>query len=359
MKKLTIRGRVVTPDEVIENGQITAIDGIITYVGEACDTDGELVEYKDKIIAPGFVDIHCHAGGEYWAYEDPVYVAKHHGAHGTTSLLCTFYRGETEEEYLRCFDAVTEAMKTEKNIKGVHMEGPYLNPYYGAASTGEGDTPDDGMYKSLADYGIVKQWTYAPEVEGTDEFLDYIVKKGIVPAIGHSAASPAQVEKAAKNGAKIVTHLFDATGCAVNPPRFDGTKEMDFSFATLLHDEFCYEIICDREYVHVRSDMIKLAHKIAGDDRIIAITDACTGDASTDYDINVVNGELDGSKLTMNKAAKNFYAIGFTLPQVFKFTSANPARVIGFEKTGKLEVGYYADIVVLDSDFEVEKVYLR
>ena len=210
----------------------------------------------------------------------------------------------------------------------------------------------------LAESGLVKQWTFAPEVENTDEFLSDLVKMGICPAIGHSAASPAEVSRAAKGGARLVTHLYDATGCAVEPTAYDGTIEVSFSFATLLEDNLYYEIICDKCGVHVRPEFVRLTAKTVGVDRICGVTDACTGDES-DTDINIVDGELYGSKLTMDGVARNFAAIGFSLPDVFKITSKNPATVVGLEKTGILKEGYFADIIVIDGDFNVEKVFVR
>lgn len=355
----TLYGRVVLENEVVEKGAVCVEDGVITYAGsrEGAPSVGEALDCGDNFIAPGFVDIHCHAGGDVWAYENPIQMARHHKKHGTTSMLCTFYRGFTTEEYLGFYKSVEEAMAVEPVIKGVHMEGPYLNPKYGASAVESVKIVRED-YIPLAESGLVKQWTFAPEVEGSEAFLADIVKYGICPAIGHSAASPEEVHRAAEGGARLVTHLFDATGCSIDPPSFEGTLEVSFSFAALLEDNFHYEIICDKNSVHVRKEYVRLTAKTVGVDRIVGVTDACTGDDS-DTDINILDGELNGSKLTMDGVARNFFDIGFTVPEIFRITAKNPAEVIGLERTGVLKAGNFADIIVIDENFNVKQVYTR
>lgn len=359
--KYTLLGKAVLEDRVVNDGAVCVENGVITYAGERSGAPvwerGGIYDLSGRYIAPGFVDIHCHAGGKYWTHENPAAVAAYHKAHGTTSMLCTFYRGFTTEEYLSFFEKVKSAMAEDSVIKGVHLEGPYLNPKYGAAPDSS-EKIERASYMPLAESGLVKQWTVSPEEEGSFDFISDIAKCGICPAIGHSAASPEQVHEAVKRGARLVTHLFDATGASIEPAAYDGTLEVSFSFAALLEDALSYEIICDRNSVHVRKEFVRLTEKIAGVDRIIGVTDACTGDDS-DTDINIVDGELYGSKLTMDGAARNFSNIGFSMPDVFKITAKNPAEIIGLEKTGVLKEGYFADIIVINDNFEVSEVFTR
>lgn len=98
--------------------------------------------------------------------------------------------------------------------------------------------------------------------------------------------------------------------------------------------------------------------KAVGVDRIIGITDCCAGGIDDESDVNVVNGELYGSRLTMNGVFKNFVKEGFSLSEVTRITSYNPAKAVGIEKIGKIEKGYYADIAVLDGDYNVTETFL-
>ena len=63
----TLYGRVVLPECVIEDGAVAVEGGKIVYAGEKnalAAPVGEEHDYSGKYIAPGYVDIHCHAGGE-------------------------------------------------------------------------------------------------------------------------------------------------------------------------------------------------------------------------------------------------------------------------------------------------------
>lgn len=357
LKTYTLTGAVVLCDRVVPRGALVVEDGVIKYAGEAegaCFL-GEVFDFGDGYIAPGFVDIHCHAGGTVAVHDDPYRASRFHLEHGTTSMLCTIYRGFTTEQYLDFISKIKEASGECGNIKGVHLEGPYLNPRYGAEASESGDRPVKENYMKLAATGMIKQWTSAPEVPGVLDFISDISKLGIVPAIGHSSAGPEEVAEAYRRGAKIVTHLYDATGKSVEPTRFDGTIEVSFNAAALLQDDMYYELICDEREIHVRGDLVRLAAKCVGVDRLMAITDACEGE-SDETDVNIVNGELYGSLLTMDKVAKNVHALGFSVPEVFRMTSSTPSRVIGLDRVGELVEGYFADVVVVDRDFKLKEV---
>jgi len=354
----TIFGTVVVGDEVITDGAVAVENGKIVYSGkrEGAPSIGEAVDYKDGLIVPGFIDIHCHAGGEKWCYEDPVFVAEHHLAHGTTSMCETLYRDMSIDDTVSAIAQIREAMKTCKNIIGVHLEGPYLNPKYGASVLDGEVFADPCDYMRLLEDDTVVHVSFAPEVRGTDAFLKVLCEKGIVPAVGHSMASFEEIEGAVKGGVRNVTHLFDATGASISPTRWDGTIEVDFNAAVLLCDGLTYELICDEKGIHVRPEMVRLAAKTVGIDNLIGITDACTGSCD-DTDVNFLNGELNGSKLTMNRVFRNFVSYGFSLTDAVKFTSTNAARLMGLFDKGSLSVGMTADIAVMDKEYNILKVY--
>lgn len=349
-----LRGRLLTKGEVLEDGALLVRNGIIVYAGAMAGAPEVDYTPVDGILAPGFVDIHCHAAGQVFAHEDPEAVAEHHLNHGTTAMLLTLYRDLGFERTLQALEEIKNRMPV--NVLGAHLEGPYLNPRYG---TGHGGTVqvNKDEYIRLAETGIIRQWTCAPEVEGVTEFIRYIKAQGIVPAIGHSEASPEQVFEAEKAGAGIVTHLFDATGCSRSQTRWAGTLETDFSTAALVCDDLYYEIICDREGVHVRPEFVKLAMKAAGLDRIVAITDCYVG-PEDGSDVNFNGTDLSGSKLTMDAAARNFKALGLSLPEVFQVVAENPAKAIGMERTvGSLTEGCRGDVLVVDEDINILSIY--
>lgn len=353
-KNMTIYGSLVLADKILPGGAVAVKDGIIVYAGPEADAPviGE-VRRTDKLIAPGYVDIHCHAGGATAFYEDPQKVLAYHLSHGTTGILATFYRDLWFDKALEYTNNMKVFLGPDSPLLGVHLEGPYLNPRYGTM-LGIENAVDPAQYKALADTGIIRQWTYAPEVEGTEEFARYIASRGIVPAIGHTEATPAQIYAAPGNGARIVTHLFDAMG---NPPSlWYGTEETNTSTACLVCDGLYYEIICDRKGIHVRSDKLRLAIKTVGLDRIVGITDCFMG-PEDGSDVNFVDGLLSGSKLTMEQAARNFLAVGLTVPQVLQVMAANPAAAIGMADTvGSLTPGCRGDLLLVDDGLNLYEV---
>ncbi len=355
----TLYGTVVTDGCIIESGAVAVENGTILYAEarEHAPVIGEVEDLTGCVLLPGFIDIHCHAGGEVWCHEDPHAVAEYHLKRGTTGLCCTLYRDLGTDGILAAQEKVKAAMKDSPSILGVHLEGPYLNPRYGAKPSDKPLFADPKEYIPLLETGIVRHATFAPEVEGTDQFLTDLLRLGIVGSIGHSEASPEAVRRAADRGARCVTHLFDATGSSISPTRWDGTIETDFNAAALLCDDLYYEIICDSMGVHVRREMLQLTKKLVGASRIIGITDACGGPGSTG-DVNFEDGELNGSKLTMDQVAKNFYAAGFSLSEIAMVTAGNAAKLLGiYGETGSLEQGKRADIVALTKDFTVKRVY--
>ena len=366
MIKAIIHARLVLPSGLLENGAVLYENGAILQAGpmETVDTScaDEILDAAGRLVGPGFVDIHCHAGGSVWAWQDPVGMAKHHLAGGTTSILCTMYHEQTPEQILQAARWIRQAMqdKTPGNIAGIHMEGPYLSPKYGAHLE-SARKPDPAEYETyIREFGdLIGQWTYSPEVEGNDAFAERLHELGFTMSIGHSEASFAMVEAAVKRGATICTHITDATG-TWGKTQFDGTKEVSFDQACMYFDELYCEIINDSLGAHVRPAMSRCIIKTVGLDRIIAVTDACTGTADAGTDVNVVNGELYGSLLRMIDCARNFsHNTDLTPHQVFTVCAANPARAIGLTDVGTIEPGKKANFVIIDGDWDLKQVILE
>ena len=71
-------------------------------------------------------------------------------------------------------------------------------------------------------------------------------------------------------------------------------------------------------------------------------------------------GGLAGSKLTMDKACKNVMgSTGCGIAQAFVMASTNPARAVGLDDVGSIEVGKEADLVFVDDKFHVQQVMLQ
>jgi N-acetylglucosamine-6-phosphate deacetylase len=70
-------------------------------------------------------------------------------------------------------------------------------------------------------------------------------------------------------------------------------------------------------------------------------------------------GALAGSALRYNEGVRNVAEItGLPLHQIVKATSWNQAQSLGLGGFGKIEAGFFADLVILNNDFSVWKTYV-
>jgi N-acetylglucosamine-6-phosphate deacetylase len=286
------------------------------------------------------------------SHEDPQAVMTYHRKNGTGAMLMTMYRTLGHEVTLEGIEKVKEAMKNDKGILGVHLEGPYLNPALGTAVAADVPRPDKNIYGKYLESGIIKMCTFAPELEGSAEFCRDLVANGVKAAMGHSAATYEQVHAAVEAGASVVTHVFNASEKTEGPISYRGTKNLDFDEACLLEDGLYYEVICDKKGIHVRPQMIKLLEKTVGKDRIVGITDCYGYDTveETGEDVNIDDqGEISGSRMNMTCVARNFLALGYSLADVFAITSYNPACAIGVSDIlGEIAEGKRANLLITD-----------
>jgi len=376
---LTIRGaRAVLPDTVLENATIRIEGGVIREVtaggAKPGAGGGAVFEAGGRVVGPGFFDPHCHGDGTTRFFDDPNTVVRNLLKHGTTSVLATIGYpdmvrdgiGGQLENFQRALQPQAKAV-----VAGVHLEGPYVNRKYGAqTSRGVIKQFDPVEYQELIErHGdLIKWWTCAPELPGSAEFIAAAKARGHVVAAGHSEATVEQIQAAIGQGLKVITHWTNATGNP-NAAAYRGTRFPGIDEASLVFDELTAEIIPDSGGRHVHPLMAKLLYKAKGADRVMVITDAGYGrpDDPTDpalakLDVSIdASGDLAGSRLNMAGAARNFRAFsGCTLPELFRMTSLNAARVLGLDgRVGSLERGKQANLIVLNDDFSVAHTFLQ
>lgn len=367
--------KVITPDGILENGCVLLDGDRITAVGTAAELSvpahTQVVDAEGLYVGPGFVDIHVHGGGQWMFDTDPVDAAKHFLAHGETTVLPTLYYNLDKETFLAAIRAVQEAAKQVKNIAGFYMEGPYMNPKYGASAElnkWKGEIREED-YKSLVDAAgtDARIWAIAPEREGLEPFMAYAkaVNPNTAFAVGHSEATPAQCRALKKYGITIHTHCMNATG---RIGESGGVRGLGPDEACLLDDEVYAELISDSLAIHVAPDMQKLVRKVKGADKIILISDSFVSPQPnptkyahvTDLSFDA-NGGLCGSKLTMDAAVRNYKKhTGCSIAEAFAAATANPARAVGlYHRVGSIEPGKQANLVFVDEDIHVKNVFLN
>ncbi|NLA83735.1 MAG: amidohydrolase family protein [Clostridiales bacterium] len=367
---------LIFPEYMMENGTVLIKNGKILdygYTGKISIPDGcRVIDAGGKYLGPGLIDIHTHAGGDYWFYEEPLKAARAHLMHGTTSLLPTVYFNATREQLLEQIEHIKENSKKEEGriIRGLYMEAPYLNPKFGADRENnpwkKPVDPKDYMELIEAAGDFAKVWCLAPERENIETFVKDVKTAipDIVFSVAHSEASPYEIERLMPYGLKLATHHTNATGDLQKYPECRGVSVDE---TVNYNDEIYAELICDRRGIHVDPYMLRMVLKIKGKNKIILISDACVFDGPVPEgyegvtDINFDHqGEIAGSKLTLDVACYNMMLhTGSSLCDVFKFASTNPAKLLGFNTKGRIEKGFDADLILVDDKMSVNLVILQ
>ena len=363
---------VVTPFRVAENHCIVAEDGRITQLGTANKvgkpSGARVIDVQGDIVCPGFIELHVHGGkGKNFnggTEEDFDQITRFHSEHGTTLMLATLYVDE-EKAYLQTIRDLAGYCAEPGNelLYGIHLEGPFINRAM------KGAMNEDYIWQANASNcqtlkeaggGHIKMITLAPELTGIDQIMQLAAQDGIVIGIAHSQARYEDIEVAIDNGLTQVTHIFNA----MHPLHH---RTPGVITAALLKRELKVHLIAD--CIHVHPAVIKLLYKLKGPTGIVLITDAvsATGQEDGTYElggqqihmkdqkVHLEDGTLAGSVITLEKSVKNLIEqVNIPIHEAIRMASLNPARVLGLDnRKGILAVGKDADMVVLDSEYEV------
>ena len=366
---------LVMRDHLIPEAVLLIEDGKIAAFGEAGHLsipDGcQIIDAQGLFVGPGLVDIHTHSGDVYWFKDEPEKAAQVHLAHGTTSVLATLYFDSPQAELLEQTVRVQEAMKTPAcaSIAGFYMETPYMNPKFGANRENnpwKGPICRDDYMDLIRQTGSdVRVWVVAPEREHIEEFVQDAKANNpsVRFAVGHSEASPQQIEALMPYGLCIGTHHTNATG---DLPKYPECRGVCVDETVNYNRDIYAEMICDSRGIHVDPYMQRLIRKIKGDDRLILISDACVFEGPIPEGYEGVTdlcfdfeGEIAGSKLTLEVACRNMMKhTGASIVDVFKFASYNPSRAVGLYDRGEIAVGKRADLIFTDHWMNVKTVIL-
>jgi len=371
---------LVMKDHLIPDAVLFMEDGVIAGFGEMRTTpipEGcEIIDAEGLYVGPGLVDIHSHAGNAVRFENDPYIAAEDHMTHGTTSVLATLGYRTKGPQYLEFFERIREAMSKPEcaNIAGIYMEGPYINPNFGSLShlnpwTGP-IVPEDYLPIIEGGKDMIRVWALGPEREGIEEFVKAAkaANPNVIFTVGHSAASPQEIEKLMPYGLCIGTHHTNATG---DLPKYPECRGVCVDETVNYNSGIYAELISDSMGIHVDPYMQRLIRKIKGDEKIILISD------QTDHnnpnppgfehvtDLNFTpmeNGGIDisGSKLTLNVACRNYMKhTGASIVDAFHVASYNPAKVVGLTDRGEIRKGLRADLVICDHQMNIKSVILK
>lgn len=372
--KAVINAQIVLETGILWDSIILICDGKILAYGNKYELNipkgSEIIDADGAYVGPGFVDIHVHNLSGFSTYEDSENAAKICLKHGTTSFLATPSYTLNKEQLVQAIKSVKENINLVKTMKGIYFEGPYINPKFGAFShknPWQHSISKEDFQVFVDEAGdLAKVWTIAPERPGILDFVEYArsVNPNVIFSVGHSEATPSQIRALGKYRPKILTHAMNATG-RINVP--GGTRGYGPDEYCMQENDMYAELISDSCGIHVHPDLQKNLIHSKGAGRVILITDSTFYDNDPPENMSHVkdlnfdtNGELAGSKLTMNQACKNIMmSTTCGISQAFIMASTNPAKAIGiYDEVGSIEVGKKADLVFVDDKFNVKKVIL-
>ena len=335
-------------------------------------------DYGNLRILPGFIDIHCHGAYGFDTNdanpEGLIKWAKGIVDEGVTSFLATTLT-QSEEVLTNAVSNVAKVVEEGyegAEILGIHFEGPYLNKAHKGAQPEEYCVkPNIEQFKRYqkAAHGLIKYITMAVENDEHYALTKYCSQNNVVVSIGHSNATYEQAVQAYAHGARSMTHVYNA----MTP----FTHRANGLVGGALRIRNMYgEIICDGN--HSTLAALNNFFTSKGPDYSIMITDSlmCKGfPVGTKFDFGgqevviypdgsahlVEAGNLAGSTLNVNKGLKILIEDALVpVNYAINACTSNPARCLHVDdRKGTIGVGYDADLVVLDRDYEVVQTYCK
>lgn len=334
----------------------------------------EVLEIQDRpnlpYISPGFLDMQVNGfQGIDYSLENLEgnqieTLVKYLGRTGTTRHVPTFV-SMPQDRLLRNLRITCEAMHSypivDSALVGFHIEGPFISTEDGPRGAHDRKFVRKASFDEFQEWqsvaeGKIKYITLAPEVDGAIDLIHSVVQTGVKVAIGHTGASPEQIQEAIAAGATQSTHL--GNGSYTTLPRL-----RNYIWEQLAADTLSAGIICDG--YHLPRSVVKVFARAKQLERIILVSDvALLGGYPPglykwgNLDVQVFDDGhlgLPGTTVLAGAAhaldcdiARFMEFTGTPLAQTIALCTANPARYVGLpiDRYSSFKVGGAADFCV-------------
>ncbi|MDD3671830.1 MAG: amidohydrolase family protein, partial [Sphaerochaetaceae bacterium] len=258
---LTVRGISPFDNSIIE----LDINSSCIAKKTVCSANDQIRAY----VSPGFIDIQVNGymGMDYSSAtlqpEHLESMVRSMAATGTTQHCPTIVTA-SQDRILRNLELIRTTRDAspllQHAIPGIHVEGPYISGADGARGTHDAAfvrNPDLNEFKEWQDAakGLVKIVTLAPETKGALRFIEEVAATGVVVAIGHTQAKPAEILKAVEAGARLSTHLGNGSPTMINRLR-------NHIWPQLACDKLVASIITDGD--HLPAEVVKTYTRAKG-----------------------------------------------------------------------------------------------
>ena len=403
MQVRALRGRVVTPDHIIDDGVVVLSGAHIAWVGPADQAAragfADAVEQAQAApeggyLLPGLVDVHCHGGGgesfpNAETAEQAMVSVLEHRRFGTTSLVASCVTAAPE--VLRARTRVLAGLCEDGELAGIHFEGPFVSvERCGAQDPTYIIDPDADLTRELIELGggHVVTMTIAPEkpgITGDDGVNAALIEGGALPSFGHTDSEAAPVRAALADAAARIAERLEA-GKPVRAPRstathlFNGMRPMHHRtpgpvpefLAAAQRGECVLEMIGDG--VHLSPAIVLDMFETLGRDNVVLVTDAmaAAGMADGDYVLGsqpvtvaggvarlTEGGAIAGGTAHLIDVVRTTWQGGVDLVDAVYAASVQGAQILGDSSVGALRAGLWADVVVTDAELRPVTVLRR
>ena len=362
-----LSGVIARPDGSLIRGRVTFTDRITAL--EPASNGG------NDYILPGFVDLQVngsHGIDVMNASPDEIAtLSRHLAREGATAWMPTAVTAPIEkiaqvhESIANAYENSRQAISSDSAaILGMHLEGPFISPLrLGAHPTLNLEPRGDAFERVLA-MRALRLITLAPELPGAIEAIRRLAARDVVVSIGHTNATLDEANAGIAAGARMFTHLFNAM-------RPLNHRDPGVIAAALAPSPAFAAIIPDA--VHVHPAMLRLAVAARGKDGIILVTDKVALAQTSGVEKNVgraraairdgaarlADGTLAGSIISMLDGVRVMIEkAGVSIGDAAVMAATNPAKLVGANDRGRIDVGARADLIVLSPALELKSVHI-
>ncbi|PZM09672.1 N-acetylglucosamine-6-phosphate deacetylase [Rhizobium tubonense] len=356
---------------IIGNGRVQAITSTSSLPEGA-----EIVSLAGGVLSPGFIDAQVNGGGGRMLNDDPspasmYIIAEGHRTYGTTAMLPTLIT-DVGAASTAAIEAAIEAVKTNRGVVGLHLEGPHLSPARKGAHLPELMRPvEDSDVKTFirAREAIGTLLVTMAAEQVTDRQVQALNEAGVIVSLGHSDCTADVADMRFDAGARGVTHLFNAMSQL-------GHRTPGLVGAAIDHPSAWCGIIADGHHVDPRALRVALRAK-RGEGKLFFVTDAMSlvGSDKQSFTLNgrtvyrkeggfcsrvvLADGTLAGSDVDMASTIR--YGVGMlelSLAEALRMATSYPARFLRLADRGHLSPGARADLVHINDAIEVTATWM-
>jgi|GEM_PF-50020 len=347
----------------MKNGRIHSVGDGLPANHILRDDDVNLIHLSDEfLLTPGLIDLQINGafGIDFSNGSIPQMQQVLDGLpqYGVTGILPTLVTAPLMD-MVTAANALEELLhfNTRANgaaVLGIHFEGPFLNKSKRGTHPAEHIQPPDIALLEMLLSPHAKMMTYAPECDKDYALVEALTARNIIPFMGHTTANKSEINAAKHHGLIGATHLYNAMQGFDH--RTPGT-----SLHALNEESLYASFIGDGHHVH--PDMIELAIKVKGIDKLLLVSDAMNlaglRDGAEAYFAGThvenkngrainTDGNLAGGIQLLPDMIRNLLKWDLcTVAEAFAMCTQNPAKLLGIDhERGSLTQGHIADVVL-------------